>query len=92
MPFRYRFTDPYLVTGNYTFAPMNLCPVCAGKLCAALVTYFKERTRMGLRGARRYKSAKRPLRVMGAWRCTRCEVQLKDYKMGDSPKCVECRD
>ena len=70
---------------------MKVCPVCAGKLCAALIGYFKERTRLGLRGPRRAKDAKKPLRVMGAWRCRRCEVQLNDWKMGDSAMCEECR-
>ncbi len=73
-------------------AALTMCPVCAGKLCQALIGYFKERTRLGLRGPRRAKDAKRPLRVMGAWRCRRCEVQLKDYRMGGSPLCGECVD
>ena len=94
MPFRWRVGWIGLET-RYTgqLIPLNiyLCPVCAGKLCAALVVYFKERTRLGLRGGRRYKNAKRPIRFMGAWRCARCEMQLKDFKMGDSPYCEECR-
>lgn len=88
MPFRYRIAEEKGPNGH---VPIELCPVCAGKLCAALVAYFKERTRLGLRGPRRAKDAKRPLRVMGAWRCRRCEVQLKEWKMGDSPMCTECQ-
>ncbi len=72
-------------------AALQMCPVCAGKLIAALLAYFKERTRLGLRGPRRAKDAKKPLHVQGVWRCRRCEVQLHDYKMGGPAFCEECR-
>ena len=89
VPFEYRFADSQIIHGVYQ--RIEFCPVCAGKLMSGLIAYFKERTRLGLRGPRRAKDAKKPLRVMGAWRCRRCEVQLKDYRMGDSPVCDECR-
>jgi len=85
-PFIYRLT-----LDDRPWNTLQICPVCAGKLCQALIAYFKERTRLGLRGPRRAKDAKRPLRVMGAWRCRRCEVQLPDFKLGDPAFCGECR-
>ena len=71
---------------------LDLCPLCAGKLCAAIVRYFRDRQKAGLQGPRRKLNAKLPLRDQhGVWRCRRCDHELVDWKVLDPIFCEQCQ-
>ena len=68
-----------------------LCRRCAGVLAAALIGFIKRFDRDHPR-PKKPRNPKKPVRdLFSSIRCRGCEVQMPDWKDGDSPFCESCQ-
>src|SRR5262245_66696910 len=71
---------------------LTLCRRCAGTLVSRLIGWIKDFDRERGRPRKRPKNPDKPIvDSFGQTRCRDCEVHLKDWKPGDSPRCDLCR-